>query len=145
MQGLCDGLGVAAENAVPFLPAAFTNEPKSLQNRIVFPKVEGDVSITIFCDALVSTTGLMGFNRCFAADDRYVKYETAIRRGMNWAWLRPAEVDGHVRKVLVPYSVVFERHGGEESIRVLPHHFRNVKQYGRDYSAPQRYGETGGI
>jgi len=139
---LCSGIALAAD-AVPFLPAAFTDEPRSLQKRIVFPKVEGEISLIVVCDAFVSTTGLMGWNRCFAKDNRYIKYETAIERGAKWAWLRPAMVAGRPREVRVSYSVLFAREAGKESIRVVPHHFLNVKEYGENYSGPQRYGETG--
>ena len=81
----------------------------SLQKRIVFPKVEGEISLIVVCDAFVSTTGLMGWNRCFAKDNRYIKYETAIERGTKWAWLRPAMVAGRPREVRVSYSVLFAR------------------------------------
>ena len=122
-------------------PAAFTESPRSLQKRIRFPPVEGDVFVRLDCDAAVSRKGTVRYTYCFAPDSRFVRFERAIATAASYAVIAPAMTEGVPHTVWFQYRVEFERRGPVEDIRVYPNQGLQVATFGTDYSAPQRLND----
>ena len=125
-----------------FVPAVFENSPFSLQNRIGFPNVVGDVDITIRCVTTVGESGSMGEPSCIAAGSGNENaFLQEVVRSSRISKVSPARVNGSVVRVnMFQYMVNFKRENNKESIAVFPNHGRNENEYGREYVAAQRYG-----
>ncbi|NKB39312.1 MAG: hypothetical protein GKR93_19445, partial [Gammaproteobacteria bacterium] len=126
-----------------FVPARFTDDPKSLQNKIKFPDIENDIKIKIFCDTSLSRKGNFRLNFCFGDEnDTVKKFEIAVHRATRGARIQAASVNGKTETIWFQYSVLFVKKGKEETIRAYPNHGWEVDKYGQDYSSPQRYIRT---
>lgn len=129
--------------------ANFTDSKKSLQNRIVFPKVDGEIHKKFYCLATLTAAGRFKYNRCVEDGDEdgyYVKdtdvFHVAINSAADRSRIKPAIIGGVKRIVQFQYSVEFIKSGEEKLIKVSPNYGLNVEQYGDDYSAAQHYADA---
>jgi|GEM_PF-1874816 len=136
---------VAAES---YSPADFTDSNRSLQNRIRFPNIEGDISLTILCDSFLTRNGRFRTNLCFShgTDQRAWLFDIAIKRAARYAKIQQALVNGHGRAVRFKYKVEFEKNGETTSIKALANQGLNTESDEGNYVSAQRYkGGSGRI
>jgi len=140
ISGLCTSTAAAEASAAPVLvPASFNDGGRSLQNRISFPRVKGDVSVSILCGARLDQSGEILDNYCWNLTDDRMGFVKAINRVTDQVRLTPATVDGVTAPVWFQYSIEFRKLGEEEQIAVFPNWGFNREQYGIDYIGPQLY------
>lgn len=127
---------------VGFSPAGFLEGDKGLQEKIVFPSWDGDVTHVLRCDAEISKLGRVLLNVCFSENDEYKVFERATLIAGKGLRLRPAVVNGKKKKVWFQYIVLFKRSGVAEYIEVYPNYGLEMEKYGKSYSSPQRYKDN---
>lgn len=142
-QSLPEGIPLPAD-AEPLpgpvmTPAGFNDGGRSLQNRILFPKVRNDVSVSVVCGARLDSNGDIADNYCWNMTDEQMGFVNAVNRVADQVRLTPAAVDGVNRSVWFQYSVEFEKSGDDERIGVYPNWGFNRELYGMDYIGPQLY------
>lgn len=120
-------------------PAQFNDGGRSLQNRIIFPKVSKDVAVSVLCGARLAENGDIEDNYCWNMTDQQTGFVKAINRVTDQVRLTPASADGVNCSVWFQYSVEFEKTGEEERIGVFPNWGFNRELYGLDYIGPQLY------
>ena len=126
--------------AASFEPAQIGTHDFSLANRIKMPRVKGDFTVFVRCEAEVGASGKIRRNGCYDDADVDDKFFKAVELAANRARFVPARVDGEPVKVLALYSVVFRRQGDVDRVGVIPNHGTNAQDFGINYVAPQRYG-----
>lgn len=120
-------------------PAGFNDGGRSLQNRILFPKVRKDVAVSVLCGARLDSNGDIADNYCWNTTDQQMGFVKAVNRVADQVRLTPATVDGVNRSVWFQYSVEFRKVGEQEQIGVFPNWGFNRELYGLDYIGPQLY------
>jgi len=125
--------------AATFTPATFVEGKRSLKNLLDFPKIDGDVSVTVSCTSIGTANGRIREAKCSAANDPSQKFAIAVNRRAKSARINPATVDGRKEKVDFQFTVVFSRTAGEESIDVYVNNQKNTDRFGPDYISAQRY------
>jgi hypothetical protein len=128
----------ARENPTVLSPAHFTDDPKSLQNRIRFPSNRPDEIVDVFCEARLSSRGAFRNTFCKATKPGLYGYELASAMAARTARIAPAILDGEPREIWFQYRVEFEKKAGRESIRAYANQARQITTYGPDYTSPQR-------
>jgi hypothetical protein len=134
-------LSIADEQAVlpAMTPADFNDSPRSLQNRLQFPKMKEDLVVTITCGARLDQLGEFANNYCWSTVDKMQGLLKVINRAARDARITPATINGVSRSVWFQYSVEFRKEGDNESISVFPNWGLNREFYGDDYIGPQLY------
>lgn len=123
-----------------FRPANFYDGKKSLQSRIKFPEWDGDITVSIRCDALLYKYGtIKKWNFCFTEDDKYDIFSKAIMDAAEFAKLSPAQVDGKNKKVWFQYLVTFHKKDGKKMIVMYPNYGLEIDKFGPYYTSAQRY------
>ena len=125
--------------AETYTPATFEEGKRSLRSKLKFPKVDGDVSVTVTCTSIGAANGRIREAKCSAANDPTQKFAIAVNRRVKSARIIPATVDGREEKVDFQFAVVFTRTGETESINVYVNNQKNVDRFGPDYISAQRY------
>lgn len=120
-------------------PAQFNDGGRSLQNRIIFPKVRKDVAVSVLCGARLAENGDIIDNYCWNMTNQQMGFVNAINRVADQVRLTPASVDGVNCSVWFQYSVEFRKSGDDERIGVFPNWGFNRELYGFDYIGPQLY------
>jgi len=137
-----------SKSDIVFEPAKLKKSEASLQNRIKFPKSilksNLDENVVIRCDALLIRTGKFSLNFCYERGKKHYPYVTAINRAAKHAKIKPARVNGTVRKVWFQYFVTFFKKGDSHSINVVPNSGLQINKYGYSYSSAQRYANSSG-
>lgn len=134
--------GLAQED-MSFSPANFTDKKKSLQNRVRFPRVKGDVSIFIRCNITVDKRGRLDENWCYSAELGSAPFVAAIDRAIPGARIRPGRVNGKGVKVSFRYSMHFERKGDVQTITAAGNHGQNEHYTNGEFIAAQPYDRPG--
>lgn len=126
-----------------FSPARFTDSKYSLQNKIKFPQVDGDISILVVCDAELSRSGRFRLTVCFSERDnqQIVAFEKAVHRAAKFSRIQSAKINGRGKKVWFQYSVEFIKTGDRKSVNVYANHGHDSHRYGKEYTSAQRYKE----
>jgi hypothetical protein len=119
--------------------ARFLPGEASLESRIRFPEVPGEVVEWINCAAMVPTGGRITHNFCFSDRDNSEWFKMAIHDAIGEVSLQPALVDGKATRVIVNYRVLFLSTDSGNSIRVFQNWGYDAKRLGHDYLAPQRH------
>lgn len=125
--------------AETFTPATFEEGKRSLKNLLKFPRVDGDVSVTVTCTSIGAANGRIREAKCSAANDPSQKFAISVNRRVKSARIIPATVDGRDEKVDFQFAVVFSRTGDTESINVYVNNQKNLERFGPDYISAQRY------
>lgn len=120
--------------------ARFLPGDASLESRIRFPDLPGEIVEWINCTAMVPTGGRITHNFCFAHRDDSEWFKMAIHDAIGEIRLQPAVVDGKPARVAVNYRVLFLSTGNSRDIRVFQNWGHDAKRLGHDYLAPQRHG-----
>lgn len=135
-------IGISASNpvsAASFTPATFVEGKRSLKTLLKFPRIDGDVSVTVTCTSIGAANGRIREAKCSAANDPSQKFAIAVNRRVKSARINPATVDGRAEKVDFQFTVIFSRTGDTESIDVYVNNQKNVDRFGPDYISAQRY------
>lgn len=125
--------------AASFTPAKFVEGKRSLRTLLKFPRVGGDVSVTVLCTSIGATSGRVREAKCSAVNDPSQKFAIAVNRRAKSARINPATVNGRDEKVDFQFAVVFTRTGDAESIDVYENNRKNLERFGPDYISAQRY------
>lgn len=125
--------------AASFTPATFVEGKRSLKTLLTFPKVDGDVSVTVTCTSIGAANGRIREAKCSAANDPSQEFAIAVNRRAKSARINPATVDGREEKVDFQFTVIFSRIGDAESIDVYVNNQKNLDRFGPDYISAQRY------
>ena len=138
---LATALSIADEQAVlpAMTPANFNDSPRSLQNRIQFPKIKEDLAVTITCGARLDQLGEFANNYCWSSVEKMQGLIKSINRAARDARITAATVNGVSASVWFQYSVEFRKDGDNETISVFPNWGLNREFYGTDYIGPQLY------
>lgn len=131
----------AKTSTLEFTPADFYDGEKTIHSRIKFPAWDGDVSISVRCDARVSRYGKILENICFSTGDKYAPFDTAVHKAAKNALITPATVDGVKKSVWFQYFVNFSKKGREKRIAIYPNYGLEMEKYGMHYTSPQRYSK----
>ena len=75
-------------------PANFIDSPRSLQNRIQFPKLNDDLEVTVTCAARLDALGEFANNYCWRTGDINYGFINVINRAARDARIAPARLDG---------------------------------------------------
>ena len=118
--------------------ASFKGGPRAFAETIEFPKVTGDIDVTLLCGAEVSSGGSIDLNTCFTNQKEHGDFETAVVAAMGSDTFDPAVFDGEKVKVWFPYSVQFLSEDEDKTIVVRPNYQLLTNRYGPSYVAPQR-------
>ena len=127
-----------ANETLPTL-ARFVDGEQSLQRLIEFPNVDGDVSITVFCELTVIASGELRDNFCYQTERGDMPFRIAVDAAVRLAEASPAVADGKAQTVKLHYRVVFHRQGGATRLGVYSSWGDDVDKHGIEYEAPQRY------
>lgn len=127
-------------HAASFQPAMIGDHDFSLAQRVKMPKVKGDFTVFVRCEAEVGATGNIRTNGCYNDADVSGKFFKAVELASNRARFVPASVEGERVNVVALYTVVFRQKDGSQHVAVIPNHGTNAQQFGINYVAPQRYG-----
>jgi hypothetical protein len=133
---------VVADETTPspsMIPASLSDSPRSLQNRIQFPKLNQDIAVTITCAARLDGLGEFVNNYCWRTGETDYGFINVIKRAARDAKISPAKIDGVSESVWFQYSVDFRKVGDNELISVYPNWGFNRDFYGTEYIAPQLY------
>jgi len=137
-----------SESDLVFEPPQLKNTESSLQNRIKYPKSiltsDLDENVVVRCDALLTRTGKFSLNFCYENGKKHYPYVTAINRAAKHATIKPARINGTVRKVWFQYFVTFFKKGRKHSIEVVPNSGLEINKYGYSYTSAQRYANSSG-
>lgn len=131
---------VMADEPLPLAtmtPANFIDSPRSLQNRIQFPKLDDDLAVTVACAARLDQLGEFVNNYCWRTSEVNYGFLNVIKRAARDAKIAPAKIDGVSASVWFQYSVDFRKVGTNEMISVYPNWGFNRDFYGTEYTAPQ--------
>lgn len=125
-----------------FEPAAFINVNVRFQENIKPPnsmlQAEGEFTYIIPCEAVISPTGKFITNFCHDDNGRE-EYTRAIHAAAEYSAIKPALINGRGRTVYFQYFVAFTKKGKHILIEALQNSGLQLKQYGPDYTSPQRY------
>ncbi len=122
------------------MPARFLQSDKSIVNFIRFPKVSGDIDITVFCMGMISKLGNVKRNECFTKEDSKTNSEfvdSAIRASRAGR-VKSAEVNGKRIFAHFNYRFRYTRRDGQEKIFAYPNHGHDSKRYGDEYTQAQQ-------
>lgn len=119
-------------------PARFVEGEESLENLVAFPDVPGNLTLNVYCRAVIGPKGQMKQNFCFRSEKVDQAFRDAIDTAAKSAKLLPAIVSGEPHRVIFWYRVMFVRVDGKSMIRVFPNWARDIDKYGNDYEGPQR-------
>jgi hypothetical protein len=129
----------AIANETPPTLARFVDGDQSLQKLIEFPNVDGDVSITVFCELTVIASGELRDNFCYQTERGDRPFRIAVDAAVRLAKASPAVADGKSQTVKFHYRIVFYRKSGVTKLGVYSNWGDDVDKHGIDYEAPQRY------
>ncbi|MEO1574481.1 MAG: hypothetical protein AAFU65_05920 [Pseudomonadota bacterium] len=118
-------------------PAKFTDSPRSLQNRVLFPNGGGDVSAVIRCTAIIDKKGWVEGNHCYSDHAQFVRFSDAIHIAAKGARFAPLIWNGQPEAARVHYSVHFRRDAEQEHIDTWLHHDFNVTAHDGTFIAAQ--------
>ena len=135
---------IAIDASVPAFAASFTSATfvegkRSLRSLLKFPKVDGDVLVTVTCTSIGAANGRIREPKCSAANDPSQEFAIAVNRRAKSARIIPATVDGREEKVDFQFTVIFSKTGDAESIDVYVNNQKNLDRFGPDYISAQRY------
>jgi len=134
---LCIVSGISLGATPSPRPAQFSDSANSLQNLIKFPKINGDVNLTLHCEAVVLEDGRFGPISCSGMTEEKLPFWEAISEANYIAQIVPAKLRNVSRAVRFIFSLNFVKQGGATIITALPNHGLNVAELGLDYSAAQ--------
>jgi hypothetical protein len=132
----------AVADPYPFSPARFVDDESSLARLIEFPDVENDGLNVVYCTMHVFATGKTRDNHCFSSNSVDGRFYNSIHAAVPKAKLVPAKVDGEAQSVLLNYRVAFLKQDDAKSIGVYLNWGNDIKKYGANYEAPQKYADT---
>ncbi|MFL0810485.1 MAG: energy transducer TonB [Agarilytica sp.] len=125
---------------VEYRPVNFIDGDKSLQSRIIFPEWEGDITVTLRCDAGVHKFGtIKKENFCFTKNDEYQVFAKAVMDAAEYSKLEPALVKGKRKSIWFQYLVTFHKKDGKKMIVLYPNYGLDMDKYGPYYTSAQRY------
>ena len=132
-------MGHAIADETPLTLARFVDGGQSLQELIEFPDVDGDVSITLFCELTVVASGELRDSFCYQTERGDRPFRNAVHAAVRLAKASPAVADGKAQTVKLHYRVVFYRNSGATRLGVYSSWGDDVDKHGIEYEAPQRY------
>ena len=135
-------ISVTSAWATKMQPAQLGNQGTSLVNQIKFPKIEGDFTVFVRCEAKVLPQGHIDDIDCYTEKEVRAEFYRAIHLAAGKATVLPAKVDGENVNVLMLFTAVFRQQAGAQTLAVVPNHGTNAKDLGISYVAPQKFGYT---
>lgn len=139
----CTQVLAKSDAVAEYTPADFMDGEKTIHRRITFPEWEGDVSVSLRCDARVSKFGRIIENYCFSNGNKYALFEKEVHKATKKSLLVPATVDGVKKSVWFQYFVNFSKKGKKKRIAIYPNYGLEMDRYGTNYTSPQRYSRGG--
>ncbi|MFK7733063.1 MAG: hypothetical protein AB8B48_15695 [Pseudomonadales bacterium] len=128
-----------AETSATYVPAALNDSRYSLQNRIRFPKLDGNFRETVICDVSLSRGGRFRSNYCYSNEDaKSLMFTRTIHDAAKGAKITPAKIDDIGQWAFYQYSVEFIQQGEERRFIVKSYQGYNKVLSPTEYSAPQR-------
>jgi hypothetical protein len=125
-----------------FQPAHFGHEEEDrrLLNRIGFPDIKGDVSVTLNCFTQLETSGKMTSTICLIKDQFDSPFAASVSAAEKKARMTPAQINGEKVQVFVQFRTEFKSKGEDRTIKIIlnPGYPENVAAYGEDHVAAQR-------
>ena len=135
-------LSAAANAEDSYRPAHFghEDEDRRLLNRIGFPEINGDVSVTLNCFTQLETSGKMTSTICLIKDQFDSPFAASVSAAEKKARMTPAQINGKKVQVFVQFRTEFKSKGEDRSIKIIlnPGYPENVAAYGEDHVAAQR-------
>ena len=135
-------LSAAAHAEDSYRPAHFghEDEDRRLLNRIGFPEIKGDVSVTLNCFTQLETSGKMTNTICLIKDQFDSPFAASVSAAEKKARMTPAQINGKKVQVFVQFRTEFKSKGEDRSIKIIlnPGYPENVAAYGEDHVAAQR-------
>lgn len=136
---ICSAAASAENN---YRPAHFGHEEEDrrLLNRIKFPQIKGDVTVTLNCFAQLDVKGKMENTICLVKDQFDGPFAASVSEAGKKARMTPAEINGEKVKVFVQFRTEFKSKGDDQSIKIIlnPGYPENVAAYGEEHVAAQR-------
>ncbi|MFK7888175.1 MAG: hypothetical protein AB8G16_15045 [Gammaproteobacteria bacterium] len=134
---VCVSVGAEEDGHASVSPASFTDDARSLQNRVRMGGGGKDVSAVLRCTSVVDAEGGIGSNVCYSHDKKARRYARQIERALEKVQLRPARLRARAMPTMMHYSVAFERQDGDERVRAWQHHGFNTDTEDGSFIAPQ--------
>jgi len=135
-------LSATAHAEDSYRPAHFghEDEDRRLLNRIGFPEIKGDVSVTLNCFTQLETSGKMTSTICLIKDQFDSPFAASVSAAEKKARMTPAQINGKKVQVFVQFRAEFKSKGEDRSIKIIlnPGYPENVAAYGEDHVAAQR-------
>lgn len=124
------------------VPATFGDPEaeRALGRLIVFPEIEGKVSVMLNCISQVQTSGKMRETGCYIKDQFDSPFAEAVKKAAKKARMMPAEIDGKNREIYLQFRVEFIQEGEKQEILMYanPAEPENLQEYGMHHIAAQR-------
>ena len=123
-------------------PAGFDYEDadKRFDRLLVFPTVQGKLTVDLNCFSQVQTNGKMDETGCYMKDQFDSPFAGAVAKAAKKGRMSPAIIDGKPRMVFLQFRVHFATDGENQQIKIFlnPGYEENVEAYGEDHIAGQR-------
>ncbi len=130
-----------ANSSLQFTPAHFPKTEDSLLRKIKFPSVEGNIDVTLLCNAMISRRSKIQNHNCFSTVvSKHTKhFLKAVERASRVGTIVGAKVSGTPVRAMFSYRVRFHKDGSDRKITSFPNHGFDVEKYGNSYSQAQQF------
>jgi len=135
-------LTVSANALAERVPATFGDPEaeRALGKFIVFPEIEGKVSVMLNCISRVQGSGKMRKSGCYVENQFDLPFAEAVKKAAKKARMSPAIIDGKNREIYLQFRVEFIQEGEDREIILYPNpaEAENLQEYGMHHIAAQR-------